>query len=186
MPIKGNKGEWSEFYAFIKILTDAKIFTANKDLEILKNNFHLVLKIIREESAGIKFYDISKNNGEVLICGQSGEKIGNVKLEKIKSKVVDIFEAMKNSSGATFGISLAENIMKELHCSQIKASSGRKADLTIVLHDKKSPDFPELGFSIKSRLGSPSTLLNASGATNFVYRVIRQNYVLGVLSLLTP
>ena len=60
MPIKGNKGEWSEFYAFIKILTDAKIFTANKDLEILKNNFHLVLKIIREESAGIKFYDISK------------------------------------------------------------------------------------------------------------------------------
>ena len=172
MPIKGNKGEWSEFYAFIKILTDAKIFTANKDLEILKNNFHLVLKIIREESAGIKFYDISKNNGEVLICGQSGEKIGNVKLEKIKSKVVDIFEAMKNSSGATFGISLAENIMKELHCSQIKASSGRKADLTIVLHDKKSPDFPELGFSIKSRLGSPSTLLNASGATNFVYRVV--------------
>lgn len=172
MPIKGNKGEWSEFYAFIKILTDGKMFTANKNLEILKDNFYLVLKIIREESNGIKSYDISKNNGEVLICGQSGEKIGTVKLENIKSKIADIFEAMKNSSGTTFRILLAENAMRELHCSQIKASSGRKADLTIILHDKKSPDFPELGFSIKSMLGSPSTLLNASGATNFVYRVI--------------
>ena len=172
MAIKGNKGEWSEFYAFIKILTDGKVFTANKDLEILKDNFYSVLKIIREEVGGLKSYDISKNDGSVLISNSGGEKIGNIKLGDVKSKVADIFESMKNSSGTTFRISLAEETMKELHCSQIKASSGRKADLVIVLHDKKSPDFPELGFSIKSMLGSPSTLLNASGATNFVYRVL--------------
>jgi len=29
-----------------------------------------------------------------------------------------------------------------------------------------------LGFSVKSMLGSPSTLLNASGATNFIYRIL--------------
>ncbi len=172
MPIKGNKGEWSEFYAFIKILTDGKVFTANKDLEVLKDNFHLVLKIIREEADGIKSYDISKNDGKVLICDQKGGQINSVKLGNIKSKIVDIFDKMRNSSGTTFRIVLAENAMKELHCSQIKASSGRKADLVIVLHDKKSPDFPELGFSIKSMLGSPSTLLNASSATNFIYKVI--------------
>ena len=36
MPIKqtkGNKGEWSEFYAFIKILTDKKVFAADENLE---------------------------------------------------------------------------------------------------------------------------------------------------------
>ena len=74
MAIKGNKGEWSEFYAFIKILTDGKVFTANKDLEILKDNFYSVLKIIREEVGGLKSYDISKNDGSVLISNSGGEK----------------------------------------------------------------------------------------------------------------
>jgi len=166
-----NKGEWSEFYAFIKILTDGKVFTADKNLKILEDNFHLVLKIIREESGGIKGYDISKNDGNVSISDKDNKEIDIVELGKIKSKVADIFSEMKNSSGTTFGISLAEEAMKDLHCTQVRASSGRKADLVIVLHDKKSPEFPELGFSIKSMLGSPSTLLNASGATNFVYRV---------------
>ena len=84
MPIKGSKGEWSEFYAFIKILTDGKIFTANKrSWNIEKIIFIWTLKVIREESNGIKSCDISKNNGEILIYGQnSGEKIGNVKLEE--------------------------------------------------------------------------------------------------------
>ena len=172
MPIKGNKGEWSEFYAFIKILTDGKVFTANKDLEILRDHFYLVLKIIREEAKGIKSYDISKNDGNVLIRDGNDSKIGEINLNDVKSKVSDIFKAMKDSSGTTFRISTAESVMKDLHCSKLKASSGKKADLVIVLHDKKSPEFPKLGFSIKSMLGSPSTLLNSSGATNFIYKAV--------------
>lgn len=31
---KGNKGEWSEFYAFIKILTDGKVFNAEQNIKI--------------------------------------------------------------------------------------------------------------------------------------------------------
>ncbi|MCD6556430.1 MAG: HpaII family restriction endonuclease [Bacteroidales bacterium] len=172
MAITGNKGEWSEFYAFIKILTDGKIFTANEDLEILKDKFYLVLKIIREEGIGKKSYDISKNNGKIVINDENGKLIKIIESGKIKSSVVNIFEEMKKSTGTTFEISLAEKIMKDLRCTQIKASSRKKADLLLVLHDKKSPTFPELGFSIKSMLGSPSTLLNASGATNFVYKIV--------------
>lgn len=170
--IKGNKGEWSEFYAFVKILTDGKVFTADKNLEILKDNFYIVLKIIREESIGIKSYDISKNDGNIIIQGENGEKIDCIEIENIKKGVKNIFDEMKGSSTTTFEILTAEEAMKNLHCSQIKASSGRKADLVIVLHDKKSPTFPELGFSIKSMLGSPSTLLNASGATNFIFNIV--------------
>lgn len=170
--IKGNKGEWSEFYAFLKILTDGKMFTADKNLEILKDNFFIVLKIIREESGGIKSYDISKNDGKIMIYDGDGKFINTIVTKNIKSRIIDIFSSIKNSSHTTFQILDAEKAMEELHCSQIKASSGRKADLIIVLHDKKSPTFPELGFSIKSMLGSPSTLLNSSGATNFIYKII--------------
>jgi type II restriction enzyme len=171
---KGNKGEWSEFYAFIKILTDGKMFTGDKNLKILEDHFHLVLKIIRQETVGKKEYDISKNDGQVTISDENS-KIDVIDLEKIKGSVANVFEQIKNSKGTTFEVASAVDPMSQLHCTQLRASSGKKADLTIILHDKKSPEFPELGFSIKSMLGSPATLLNASGATNFLYRIATEN-----------
>lgn len=170
--IRGNKGEWSELYAFLKILTDGKVFTADKDLEILKDNFYVVLKIIREEGSGRKSYDISKHDGNVTIKNEKENLLGIVEIEKVKSKIARIFDEMKSARGSAFQVLSAEEVMLNLQCTQIRASSGKKADLVIILHDRKSPEFPELGFSIKSMLGSPSTLLNASGATNFCYRVI--------------
>ncbi len=172
--LKGNKGEWSEFYAFIKILTDGKVFTADKNLKILEDNFHIVLKIIRQEAVGKREYDISKNDGLVVISSEN-EEIGVVNLEKIKGGVAKVFEQIKNSEGTTFEVASATESMNDLYCTQMRASSAKKADLTIVLHDKKSPEFPELGFSIKSMLGSPATLLNASGATNFLYRIATED-----------
>lgn len=172
MPIKGNKGEWSEFYAFIKILTDKKIFAADENLEILQDKVFSVLKIIREEAKmGINTYDIETKKNAVVIYDKENKMLGTVQSDKIKKSVSKIFERMKQGGEATFAISSANPIMKELFCTQIKASSGSKADLTLIIHDRISSTLPELGFSIKSMLGSPSTLLNASGATNFVYRV---------------
>lgn len=169
MPIKGNKGEWSEFYAFTKILTDKAIFAADENLEQLQDKFFTVLKIIREEAKiGRKVYDITDKN-DVKIFDVENKAIASVKSDKIKASVAKIFAKMKEGGDAAFSISLADQVMKDLFCTQIKASSGNKADLILVIHDRISPTYPELGFSIKSMLGSPSTLLNASGATNFIY-----------------
>jgi len=164
----GNKGEWGEFYAFLKILTDQKLFLADKDLNILKDNFFYVLKISREERGRLISYDISNNDGHVVISKDSG-KASIVELDSLKKHVVEIFDTVAQAGGGTFAIPSAQVAMKSLQCTQIKASSGNKEDIRIILHDKKSPTFPEVGFSIKSRLGSPSTLLNASGTTNLVF-----------------
>lgn len=172
MPIKGNKGEWSEFYAFIKILTDKTIFAANENLEKMQDKYFTVLKIIREEAkTGRKTYDIAESESEIKVYDEKNKILGTVESDKIKKGVNKIFKKMKESGEASFSVSVADSIMKELFCTQIKASCGNKADLILIIHDRISPTFPELGFSIKSMLGSPSTLLNASGATNFVYRV---------------
>ena len=45
-----------------------------------------------------------------------------------------------------------------------------KRDITIVVHDIITGFEPTLGFSIKSKVGKPATLLNASGATHFLYK----------------
>ena len=173
--IRGNKGEWSEFYAFLKLLTDGKLFNADANLAILEDNFYVILKIIRDETGGRRSYDISRGNGEVIMIDEVEGSSSVINIEDIKSKVAAIFEEMKSSKDTTFQILSAETVMNDLHCSQIKASNEKKADLVIILHDKKSPTFPELGFSIKSMLGSPSTLLNASGATNFTYKIVETN-----------
>lgn len=46
-----------------------------------------------------------------------------------------------------------------------------KTDITMQIHDPRTGHMPTSGFSIKSELGHAPTLLNASGATNFVYEV---------------
>jgi len=61
--------------------------------------------------------------------------------------------------------------MLSINCISLKASSSSKTDITIVVHDQWTSQQPTLGFSIKSQLGNPSTLLNAGKTTNFIYRI---------------
>ena len=61
--------------------------------------------------------------------------------------------------------------MQSINCISLKASSSAKTDITIVVHDQRTNQQPTLGFSIKSQLGSPSTLLNAGKTTNFIYKI---------------
>ena len=56
------------------------------------------------------------------------------------------------------------------HSSKVKSSD--KTDIRIILHDRRTKINSEMGFSIKSQLGGDSTLLNASKATNFNFKVI--------------
>lgn len=46
------------------------------------------------------------------------------------------------------------------------------SELHIVIHDLRKSTLSEFGFSIKSQLGSASTLLNAGDPTNIIYRVV--------------
>lgn len=181
--ITGNIGEWSELYAFSKILTDKVIYSADKNLEKIEDNFYYVLQIIREEAKiGKKIYDISKGDQKIHISKYTGEKIGMIDSSKVKLQVKKIFEDMKGNNSAAFSLKVGQNLMNALKCSQIKASSAMKQDLIIKIHDPVTSIKPEMGFSIKSMLGSPSTLLNASGATNFRYKIHCDNLVLETIN----
>lgn len=170
--IKGNKGEWSEFYAFLKILVDKKLFGADENLNAIENKFLLVLQIIREEAKmGKRIYDISGDNGDIRILNSDNVQIAVIDENRIKPSVAKIFQKMKEAPDTTFEIEIAQEMMDELECTQIKAICSKKSDIETVIKDNTSPGVHNLGFSIKSMLGSPATLLNASGATNFIFRV---------------
>ena len=57
--LKGNRGEWSEVYAFLRILADGEIEPADANLNVLKDEPAIpVVRIIREEknSPRISYY----------------------------------------------------------------------------------------------------------------------------------
>ena len=54
--IKGkNKGEWSEMYIFFKLMSDRRVYGADKDMNKLKDVFLDIVSIIREEQAGKEY-----------------------------------------------------------------------------------------------------------------------------------
>lgn len=168
----GNKGEWSEFYAFLKLLADKKIFAADANLEKIPDKHFSVLKVIRGEAGiGKTTFDISGDDDKINIFNSENAQIAIIDTEPIKSKIAGIFQKIKSASNTTFSIPLAEEAMVELHCSQIKADCNQKSDLTLIMKDRIANIASELGFSVKSMLGSPSTLLNASNGTNFIYKI---------------
>lgn len=59
--------------------------------------------------------------------------------------------------------------MNSFSLTTLKAKAKLKDDITVQIEDPKTFISPILGFSVKSQLGSPSTLVNPSDPTNFTY-----------------
>lgn len=165
--ITGNKGEWSEIYTLFKLLGDKILSPGNENIQRIPDVFYPIIKILRTETSGNFEYSI--NDDIVLISGN--EEILRIPIEVFKEKAVFLLESIKSSTDGTFPVPEIEDFMRDINCISIKASSSAKTDITIVIHDQKTNQTPTLGFSIKSQLGNPSTLLNAGKTTNFIFKV---------------
>ncbi len=167
-----NKGEWSEFYAFLKILEQRKLFAADKNLDIIDDKYFVFHKIIREEKGtDTKIYDLSQSETRVLITSESGRILKEFDSRSLGEKTLKIFKKIKSEKLPSFSIAEARKLMDELLCTKVKANSSRKADLVAVIFDRISKTSPMLGFSIKSMVGGASTLLNPGKTTNFIFEI---------------
>ncbi len=92
----------------------------------------------------------------------------NVFLEEASKLLKEILAGNKRA----FEIPDTETFMRRIGCTKLKAPSTDKADIHIIIHDLRTNMTPNLGFSIKSQLGSASTLLNAGTTTNITYKII--------------
>ncbi len=168
--MKANKGEWSEFYAFLKILEDKKLLAADKNLAIVPGKFFIFKKIVRSETnQDIKIFDLE--GSEIYILDSRGAFLKKINDTRIKEKTIKIFESIKNAKTTTFSVPEAESLMEELLCTQVKADSSKKSDIDGVIYDRISNKEELLGFSVKSMVGGASTLLNAGKTTNFIYEI---------------
>lgn len=71
-----------------------------------------------------------------------------------------IFSGSESESGA-FRIPEIEPFLNEVDIRKIKASSDEKVDIKMQIHDVNTGFSPIVGFSVKSDVGNPPTLLNS-------------------------
>ena len=169
MMLKGNKGEWSEVYTFLKLLADGKLFAADEELNRIENMFFPIIKIIREEVRGTKYEYMAGNT--VKIC-LNDDVILEVSADVFDREAQRLLAKIQSQGGkGTFAVEETNAFINKLYVNKLSAPAADKSDISIELHDTNTGYEHIVGFSIKSKLGSPSTLLNASGSTGFIYCV---------------
>ena len=165
--ITGNKGDWSEIYALFKLLSDKQLFAGDEDLNKVEELFYPIIKIIRKESGENYEYEII---GDLVIVSGGKEEL-RIPVSTFIEQSSKLLAKIKNSKSA-FSIPETEAFMSSIHCRSLKAKATSKTDIRIVIHDQRINQIAELGFSIKSQLGSDATLLNAGKTTNFIFQIL--------------
>lgn len=166
-----NKGEWSELYAFIRLLKEGKIYAADEYVNRIENVYFPIIKIIREE---IENEILDYKTGDIVGIYKNNELIDEIPVNEIaeNSEVLfeKIFEGGRNESGA-FEIPEIKDFLDKMKIQKVKASSLEKVDMTMQIHDINTGYSPVAGFSVKSDVGSPPTLLNAGKNTRIRFKV---------------
>jgi len=166
-----NKGEWSEPYLLLKLIVDQQLNIGTDNFEKVEGIFYRIVKILHHEKTKSTEFTFDGN----LVIIRSSEESFKVPIKhfvKICKSTLAKISAEKSRKGS-FAIPELIDFLKTINITEVKAKSTLKNDITIQFEDPKTFISPTLGFSIKSQLGRPSTLLNASGATKFVYTISR-------------
>ena len=185
---KANKGEWSEIYALYKLLSEQNLYPINLDDKKGQRLRMPILSILRHTEQYIKAEYKIEEHGQIIINanGHDTIQIEKSNFDAYASKLFDAIikgpikkETTKNGSKDTaFALPEFDEFRKKTYCPNIKCYSKNlgnrekdKSDLYIVIHDIITGQTPIEGFSIKSEIGEPPTLLNATNLTNFKYKL---------------
>lgn len=170
MAYSGNKGEWSELYTFFKLLADGKLYSGDGKLNRYDEKWFPILEIFRDDSPNRNSYKINASKNNIFIAGKCIElEIPQERFNQEANKLLGFIKGLQTTTGINLE---AEKFMNEIDCGKISAKSSDKADIRIVIHNLMDGTKPELGYSIKSKLGSDSTLINAVGDnTNFIFKI---------------
>lgn len=169
--LTGNKGEWSEVYALIKLMTDGQLFQSDINLNVDAQNVYDVIAAYKKDVG----YDLTfeRNEGVKVYKMEGGEK--SLIVEKSYSDFKDLsnllFDGIRIGSGKTFKIPVIDQYFEELQIGKVQAGANSKADLRLRIYDHRLAKEADLGFSIKSLIGSKSTLFNPDVEGNFIYEL---------------
>lgn len=163
-----NKGEWSEVYAFFKLLADGRLYCGDGHLNRYDEKYYPILEIFRNDAPDRNAYKVQAAKKAILVAGDTI----NIEIpqETFRVEAANLLESIKKIGDGMYEETL--RFMHEIDCGGIKAKSSDKADIRIVIHNLATGSKPELGYSIKSKLGGSSTLINSNkDGSNFIFQI---------------
>lgn len=162
-----NKGEWSEVYAFFKLLSDGRLYCGDGHLNRYDEKYYPILEMFRNDAPNRNSYKVHAAKRTILVAGETIHI--EIPQERFGMEAVNLLETLKSKC---IEYSDTLQFMKEIDFGALKAKSTDKADIRIVLHNLATGSKPELGYSIKSKLGGDSTLINSNkDASNFIFKI---------------
>lgn len=174
--LRGNKGEWSEIYIFLKLLEDGKVCAADKNMQKVAERYLKILKIFREEIEGhrlayIPGEQVEVFEGDVRAC----EPVGLKEVCEARSRVWSLIESTPRG---LISDSDVQGFLRRICIAKLKSPAedsgyfGGTKDIVLQVHDYTTSFDSILGFSCKSEFSAQATLFNASkDNTNFLFRV---------------
>jgi len=163
-----NKGEWTELLVFIKLLLDRKLSLSDEKLN--ENSNFLKINKVTTHNLDIEF--LLSNLSTITIKNKLEKTKKNVNIsEIINTDSINLLISKIKDSSQTFEIPDFNIIQDTLGFNVVKGgNSNQKADILLDIENTQIQKENE-GFGIKSYLGSKPTLLNASGNTNFIFKI---------------
>ncbi len=166
--MSGNKGEWAELYAFMKLLSEGRVYAANEKVEKIDEVVYPILKIMREEQKGeVIDYVI---DGDLVHLEIQSSRILSIPRKELDDNANKLLQEIASHSGS-FELEEIASFANGIKVTKIKAPSSDTTDITMQIEDTHTNYIRNVGFSIKSEVGHAPTLMNASSATNFIYKV---------------
>lgn len=168
----GNVGEFSELYAFAKVLADGELPVVDGSGSLTGARVG-VRGGVRKDSQGYVYIQRGDKDLDVTVNEDAPRKVPLESLSVLAKKLVGEIKQRKDRkvTPQTFWCPSAAPLMSMLGLRVLKAASDAKSDLSLEIVDPLSSKGVRVaGYTVKSILGSPPTLLNA-GATVFEYEV---------------
>ncbi len=165
--LKLNKGEWSEPYCLLKVMSDKKLFLCEPNL----SSAGISINVTGGRLSDNVTYRI--NDDAVSFSIKNNEK--EYSFAYLQEIAANVLVELKKSQPRTFPIAAIEQLFSEIGNPSIKSKSSNKSDCLLSVYDDLINSEEDLNFSIKSFLAGSPTLINASKATNFTFKVETDN-----------
>lgn len=169
----GNIGDWSELYTLAYLLVNGGAYGADENQDRLDSLYYKVLQVLIASSEHEPFLKYEIDQDKVIVYANDVE-IESILRSDVDKQMAIFFKELTNGEHSRhFTMDSGNTLLNMLKKKTIKASSAEtESDLELVIEDSQTKiQSPAVGFSVKSQLGSASTLLNASGSTNLIYKI---------------
>lgn len=163
MAFDATKREWSELYAFFRILSDGFLAEGNPDLSLEGRTLLPVAMVQRIEHDGPRQYIIEGN--DVWLKGENIDK--RIPREDFGTVADLILEAIRNSrEDDVMSPDGVEEFLDEVAIYNLEAQTEDRTDLSVAFY---SVDAPLYGFCVRSRLGKMFPLLDGGRTANLKF-----------------